>query len=231
MIDVFDLSELLTEYGVDPKRVLKNNQKILSRGEYFGIKNMLDYLIGELNVSARNIEKCPSILYSDLFSVKENYNFLKNSVIKNKDVVSTLHMLGVDPNELKKTYEYVLNKYGKKCLSNITSILRVPVERIKAIESMLDDERLITSAAISSLSINDIEKDILICRENGVNIVRSVFKSSPRDLEDIVITCKKYGIKPEGTMFLRNAKELEKIFEICKENNIEPKGTIFLRSP
>ena len=33
MIDVFDLSELLTEYGVDPKRVLKNNQKILSRGE------------------------------------------------------------------------------------------------------------------------------------------------------------------------------------------------------
>ena len=153
MIDVFDLSELLTEYGVDPKRVLKNNQKILSRGEYCDIKNMLDYLIGELNVSARNIEKCPSILYSDLFSVKENYNFLKNSVIKNKDVVSSLHMLGVDPNELKKTYEYVLNKYGKKCLSNITSILRVQVERIKAIESMLDDERLITSAAISSLSL------------------------------------------------------------------------------
>ena len=47
MIYVFDLSELLTEYGVDPKRVLKNNQKILSRGEYFGIKNMLFSKMGQ----------------------------------------------------------------------------------------------------------------------------------------------------------------------------------------
>ena len=57
MIGVFDLEVLLKNYGIDYEKVLENNEKILSLGEYSDIKKVLDYLILELGLPTKNIEK------------------------------------------------------------------------------------------------------------------------------------------------------------------------------
>ena len=81
MIGVFDLEVLLNSYGIDHEKVLDNNEKILSIGEYSGIKKILDYLLLEVGISAKNVEKCPSVLYFNVDAVRINYEFLSSTGI------------------------------------------------------------------------------------------------------------------------------------------------------
>ena len=131
MIGEYTLLVLCQKYGVDATKIVKKNNNILSKGEYFDIDKTLDYLINKLNISARNIEKCPSILYRNVDSIQSNISFLKEHDINFSNVESCLHVLSSESNELVNTYNYVKNNYGLSSINRNTSILSVPTNIIK----------------------------------------------------------------------------------------------------
>lgn len=112
MIGIYTLSELLKQYGIDVDKIIANNDNILNYGKYNDIKSTLDYLINELKISPRNIEKCPSIMYSNFEFIKINYEFLVSCHITITNVETCLNVLNSNPIDLKNTYNYVLNNYG-----------------------------------------------------------------------------------------------------------------------
>ena len=74
MIEAYTLESLLKKYGIDATKVINKNNNILEYGEYQDIDKTLNYLVKELHINARNIEKCPSIMYKAVNNIKENYN-------------------------------------------------------------------------------------------------------------------------------------------------------------
>ena len=76
MIGEYLLTELIEKYNIDASKVLRKNSNILEYGEYIEIDKALNYLINELKISLANIEKCPSIMYFNVESIKENVSFL-----------------------------------------------------------------------------------------------------------------------------------------------------------
>ena len=83
MIEQTDLMKLLESYKIDYKKVMTD--KVLDKGEYFGIKHVLEYLVNELKINPKNIEKCPSILYLNVNEVRKNYEFLKQEKINEEE--------------------------------------------------------------------------------------------------------------------------------------------------
>ena len=231
MIGEITLEALCNQYGIDSSKVIRNNQNVLDFGEYLEIKKVLDYLVKELGISAKNIEKCPSILYLNVSAIKYNYEFLRCHTININNVETCLHVLSTDPQELQKTYSYVLNNYGEKYLNSITSILRVPLERIVQIEKLLNvyDKNVILSASISRRTIDEIKEIIKVCKENNIALTGSVFLKSASEIEQIIKVCKENNIDSSGTVFLKTSNEIEEIIKVCKENNIVLSGTVFYR--
>ena len=228
MIEQTDLMKLLESYKIDYKKVMTD--KVLDKGEYFGIKHVLEYLVNELKIYPKNIEKCPSILYLNVNEVRKNYEFLKQQKINISDVETCLHVLSTDNKDLKETYYYVLENYGLMTINRITSILRCNKDRIINIEKYGLSKDVTISASVSRRTIYEIEKIIRICKKYNIEITGSVFKQNAEEIEKIVEVCKKYNIEITGTVFLKSAEEIEKIVEICKKYNIEIKGNVFRQS-
>lgn len=132
MINTNDLKLLLEKYNINADKVLKKNFNVIEKCKYQEMKAVLEYLKNILNINSSNIEKCPSILYTDINIIKTNYEFLINN-LNNYDIETCLHILNTEPDKLKETYNFVVNKYGKKVLNKITSILKVDIKRIKKI--------------------------------------------------------------------------------------------------
>ena len=57
MIEAYTLESLLKKYGIDATKVINKNNNILEYGEYQDIDKTLNYLVKELHINARNIEK------------------------------------------------------------------------------------------------------------------------------------------------------------------------------
>ena len=57
MIGEITLEALCNQYGIDSSKVIRNNQNVLDFGEYLEIKKVLDYLVKELGISTKNLEK------------------------------------------------------------------------------------------------------------------------------------------------------------------------------
>ena len=64
---------IIDKYGL--KFTKERLEQILEYGKYKEIDYILNYLINDLHISPRSIEKCPSILYRKVSAVKENYEF------------------------------------------------------------------------------------------------------------------------------------------------------------
>ena len=234
MINRIQFEEICNKYGLDSKKLIKNNENVLEKADYNSICYVLDFLRDTLKVSPNNIEKCPSILYLKIEAIKENWNFLNEKKINTRDVATCLHILSTEPEQLKKTYEYVSdeNRYGKKYIEQITTILRVPVERIQEIEEKCPEltKENILSAAISRKDIDEIKKIIKICQKNKIEVTGSVFNRTAEEIEKIIEVCKKNKIELTGNVFLKSAEEIEKIVEVCQKNKIEVTGSVFLKS-
>ena len=234
MINRIQFEEICNKYGLDSKKLIKNNENVLEKADYNSICYVLDFLRDTLKVSPNNIEKCPSILYLKIEAIKENWNFLNEKKINTRDVATCLHILSTEPEQLKKTYEYVSdeNRYGKKYIEQITTILRVPVERIQEIEEKCPEltKENILSAAISRKDIDEIKKIIKICQKNKIEVTGSVFNRTAEEIEKIIEVCKKNKIELTGNVFLKSAEEIEKIVEVCKKNKIELTGSVFFKS-
>ena len=136
MIEEYTLKKLCEKYNVNSEKILNKNNNILTNGEYIEIDRTLNYLINELKISPNNIEKCPSILYRNVFAIKDNIIFLKKTNIHFSSIESCLHVLSTESSELEKTYEYVVNNYGSRVINRITSILSVNEDIIKDVENL-----------------------------------------------------------------------------------------------
>ena len=227
MIEQTDLMKLFESYKIDYKKVMTD--KVLDKGEYFGIKHVLEYLVNELKIYPKNIEKCPSILYLNVNEVRKNYEFLKQEKINISDVETCLHVLSTDNKDLKETYYYVLENYGLMAINRTTSILSCNKDRIIDIEKYGLSKDVTISASISRRTIYEIEEIIKICKKYNIEITGTVFRQSAEEIEKIVKVCKKYNIEITGSVFMKSAEEIEKIVEVCKKYNIEITGAIFLK--
>ena len=228
MIEQTDLMKLLESYKIDYKKVMTD--KVLDKGEYFGIKHVLEYLVNELKIYPKNIEKCPSILYLNVNEVRKNYEFLKKEKINISDVETCLHVLSTDNKDLKETYYYVLENYGLMIINRTTSILSCNKERIIDIEKYGLSKDVTISASISRRTIYEIEEIIKICKKYNIEIKGNVFKQNAEEIEKIIEICKKYDIEVTGSVFMKGAEEIEKIIEVCKKYNIEITGSVFYKS-
>ena len=184
MIEQTDLMKLLESYKIDYKKVMTD--KVLDKGEYFGIKHVLEYLVNELKINPKNIEKCPSILYLNVNEVRKNYEFLKQEKINISDVETCLHVLSTDNKDLKETYYYVLENYGLMTINRITSILRCNKDRIINIEKYGLSKDVTISASISRRTIYEIEEIIKICKKYNIEITGTVFRQSAEEIEKII---------------------------------------------
>ena len=183
MIEAYTLESLLKKYGIDTTKVINKNNNILEYGEYQDIDKTLNYLVKELHISARNIEKCPSIMYKAVNNIKENYEFLITTKINTGNIETTLHILNTNPKNLKETYNYVLNNYGIEYINRTTSILRTSIDRIKQLEEIFNDKSLVISAAISRNSMDEIKRIIKVCNKNNIPITSSVFLKTSEEIE------------------------------------------------
>ncbi len=167
MIVEKDLRKLLAKYKVDADIVLNNNDNVLTYGEYLEIAKVLDYLINELKVKAKSIEKCPSILCYNVSVIEANFNFLSNKlpfyIIEN-----CLSILSTEPLQLEETYKYVLENYGQDSLIKVTSVLTISVDKIKDIENLnidFKDKKDNLSIAIGKNTTIEEIKNILDSKE------------------------------------------------------------------
>lgn len=224
MVNREQFEEICNKYGLDSKKLIKNNENVLEKADYNSICYVLDFLRDTLKITPTNIEKCPSILYLKIEAIKENWKFLNEKKINTRDVETCLHILSTDPEQLKKTYEYVSdeNRYGKKYIEQITTILRVPVERIQEIEEKCSEltKEIKLSAAKSGKDVDEIKKIEQVCKENGIKITGGVFKRTAVEIKEIAKECQKNGIEITGTVFLRTAAEIR----------IEITGSIFFKN-
>ena len=234
MVNRKQFEEICNKYGLDSKKLIKNNENVLEKADYNSICYVLDFLRDTLKVTPNNIEKCPSILYLKIEAIKENWNFLNEKKINTRDVETCLHILSTDPEQLKKTYEYVSaeNRYGKKYIEQITTILRVSVERIQEIEEKCPEltRENILSAAISRKGVDEIKEIVRVCQKNEVKVTDGVFRRSATEIREIIRICQENGIEIIGSVFYKTADEIKEIVKVCQENEIEITGSVFLRT-
>ena len=136
MIEEYNLKLLCDKYGVSSESIVNKNNNILSKGEYEGIDKTLDYLINELKVNKKNIEKCPSILYRNVAAIKDNINFLNQKNVSFSTIESCLHVLSSESNSLKDTYDYVEENYGVESINKNTSVLSCNKDLVIAVEKL-----------------------------------------------------------------------------------------------
>ena len=204
MIEKYELSILLEKYGINPKKIVDKNENILTYGEYIDINNTLDYLVNELKINIIYIEKCPSIMYLNVNSIKSNVKFLKKNKIRFSSVENCLHVLSTTPEQLEETYEYVERKYGVNAIEKITSILSVPKDKIIDIEN---------------LNIPNINKDDILSIAVGVNDIKEIIK---------IIQSKEFKDYPElfTSTVLAHAK-LEDIIKIINSEEFKKHPELF----
>ena len=165
MIREYNLEILCNKYNLSKDKIITKNNNILIYGEYVDIDNTLNYLINNLHIDSRNIEKCPSILYRNVNEIKDNILFLKSKNISFTNIETCLHVLSSEQSQLKSTYEYIENNYGYISMNKNTSVLSVPVSIIKEVEKFnLKDKTWNISIAVAiewgSTTIEEIQKII-----------------------------------------------------------------------
>ena len=120
MINDKQLQQIINKYQLSLTRERK--RQLINNGDPAEIDAILNYLINELNIDKKNIEKCPSILCQSLSTIKTNYELLRDKELYNYSIESCLHILEVDTKELNDTYNYVLTNYGQELLNKNTYI-------------------------------------------------------------------------------------------------------------
>ncbi len=221
MIEEYNLKQLCDKYDISSNSIVNKNNNILSKGEYEGIDKTLDYLINELKVSKKNIEKCPSILYRNVAAIKDNINFLNQKNVSFSTIESCLHVLSTEPNSLKDTYDYVEENYGVESINKNTSVLSCDKNLVIAVEKLGLDKTwnlaIASSIGFGSTTLEEVE-----------NIVNSIeFRTYPElftpetlthgNIKEIqeMINSKEFKEHPElftsTTLARSNIKEVQEI--------------------
>ena len=235
MIREYNLEILCNKYNLSKDKIITKNNNILIYGEYVDIDNTLNYLINNLHIDSRNIEKCPSILYRNVNEIKDNILFLKSKNISFTNIETCLHVLSSEQSQLKLTYEYIENNYGYIFMNKNTSVLSVPVSIIKEVEKFnLKDKTWNISIAVAikwgSTTIEEIQK---IIQSKEYKEHPELFTSETlahAKLEEIqkIIQSKEYQEHPEmfTSTTLAHAK-LEEIQKIIQSKEYQEHPELF----
>ena len=228
MINERDLQLIINKYNLHltrEKKVLILNNSTLEE-----VDKILNYLINELKIDARNIEKCPSILYKDYETIRENYEFLEEKEIFNYSIETCLHILETDPIELNRTYNYIIENYDSELLNKNTSILKVPVSRIENVEKYLKDlisDQALLGACITSRTVSEMLDIVRFCKKEKVKVTSTIFKQQLHDVKEIIRLCRYYNIEITGSIFHKNSESLKLIINYCIANNISLGKSLF----
>ena len=222
MITLIELENICSEYDIDAKTLVKNNENVLEYGEKENIHEVLRFLRKELKINSKNIEKCPSVIFfGNIKDIKLNWEFLIEKEINKSDLEKCLHILTVTNRELKETYEYVKENYGIGYINEILSILRVPISRIKEIENTFTNlkQKNILQAAYSKWDIEELQKIVEVCKKNNIEITGSVFSKSAEKLEENIQYIKEnFGENLLTPLIIsKNKKQLQTILPFLKE--------------
>ena len=233
MIEKYELSILLEKYDINPKKIIDKNENILTYGEYIDINNTLDYLVNELKINIIYIEKCPSIMYLNVSSIKSNVKFLKKNKIRFSNVENCLHVLSTTPEQLEETYEYVERKYGVNAIEKTTSILSVPKDKIIDIENLNIPNINKNDILSIAVGVNDIKDIIKIIQSKEFKDYPELFTSTVlayAKLEDIIkiINSEEFKKHPElfTSQVLAHAK-LENIIKIINSKEFKDYPELF----
>ena len=224
MIEKYELSVLLEKYGINPKKIIDKNENILTYGEYIDIDNTLDYLVNELNINIIYIEKCPSIMYLNVSSIKSNVKFLKKNKIRFSSVENCLHVLSTTPEQLEETYEYVERKYGVNAIEKTTSILSVPKDKIIDIENLNIPNMNKNDILSIAIGVNDIKEIIKIIQSKEFKDYPELFTSTVlarAKLEDIIKIINSEEFKKHPELFTSQVLAYAKLEDIIKIINSE----------
>ena len=224
MIEKYELSILLEKYDINPKKIIDKNENILTYGEYIDIDNTLDYLVNELNINIIYIEKCPSIMYLNVSSIKSNVKFLKKNKIRFSSVENCLHVLSTTPEQLEETYEYVERKYGVNAIEKTTSILSVPKDKIIDIENLNIPNMNKNDILSIAVGVNDIKDIIKIIQSKEFKDYPELFTSTVlayAKLEDIIKIIQSEEFKKHPELFTSQVLAYAKLEDIIKIINSE----------
>ena len=219
MIEKYELSILLEKYDINPKKIIDKNENILTYGEYIDIDNTLDYLVNELNINIIYIEKCPSIMYLNVSSIKSNVKFLKKNKIRFSSVENCLHVLSTTPEQLEETYEYVERKYGVNAIEKTTSILSVPKDKIIDIENLNIPNINKNDILSIAVGVNDIKDIIKIIQSKEFKDYPELFTSTVlayAKLEDIIKIINSEEFKKHPELFTSTVLAYAKLEDIIK---------------
>ena len=159
MIGEYTLKILCDKYNISSENIINKNNSILTHGEYLDIDKTLNYLINELKVSKKNIEKCPSILYRNVDVIRKNIDYLKQQNVSFSSIESCLHVLLVEPNNLKETYEYIEKNYGIEAINKNTTALSCNKDLVIKVEKLgLDKEWNLAIAAGITFGCTTLEE-------------------------------------------------------------------------
>lgn len=114
MISEYNFEILCHKYNLSKDKIFKKNSSIIKKGKFQEIDDTLNYLINDLNINVRNIEKCPSILYRDVKQIKENINFIK--VLRENFEDDTINKIDMD--NISKIIMYLKKVYYPKKTRN-----------------------------------------------------------------------------------------------------------------
>ena len=224
MIEKYELSILLEKYDINPKKIIDKNENILTYGEYIDINNTLDYLVNELKINIIYIEKCPSIMYLNVSSIKSNVKFLKKNKIRFSSVENCLHVLSTTPEQLEETYEYVERKYGVNAIEKTTSILSVPKDKIIDIENLNIPNINKNDILSIAVGVNDIKDIIKIIQSKEFKDYPELFTSTVlayAKLEDIIKIIQSEEFKKHPELFTSQVLAYAKLEDIIKIINSE----------
>ena len=227
MIGEYTLKILCDKYGLDSNKLITKNNNILNKGEFIEIDKTLNYLINELKINPRNIEKCPSILYRNVSAIKSNIIFLKNSKINFSDIETCLHVLSTEPQQLEITYNYVKDNYNEESINKITTILSVPKETIVEVEKLnipfknkIGNLPVSVGVLFGKTTLEDIQK---IIQSEEFKIYPELFTSTTlahANLEDIqkIIQSEEFKTYPElftsQTLAYAKLEDIQKLLKL-----------------
>ena len=77
ILDESIVNKTLLMYGINYSGFdIEQREALLASGKLEKISDVLNYLVNELGISPKSIEKCPSIMYLNTRCIKDNYEFL-----------------------------------------------------------------------------------------------------------------------------------------------------------
>ena len=228
MIDELDLKKLLDKYNL--KITKKRREYLKNNANYEELSQILSFVVDKLNIPINIIKRHPSILYSTIENVKDNYNLLKENGVIVFNLELYINILASSNKELLNTYKYIKDNYNEDIIRNSPKILTTNSQRIINIDytfkNILDSESIL-AAASTKFTIEEIKDIINVCKRLNINIDKIVFNQSANEIEKIYEICRNNNIEVRDSVFYKNAKSINKMIEICKEQNIEIENSMF----